>query len=288
MRAKRARVSNRMRRLERDRFQIHNNFQGDERRAHLVDLYTAAANGLLNDKATKKRVFGSGRWKKIKDQLGVETHGKCGFCETPTDASYWGDVEHFRPKSVHWWLAYCYDNFLYSCAPCNGAKSNYLEPLGGALLAPELTAHMDEDELWELAKAFAPDPTDEAAVALYEQACIAEESALPNPYHEDVEKYLAWKVIPEAEEVIVVSAGQHPRAGHATDAAIRLVNLNRAELRTQRYGVYERIDRMHGLLNSVDPVAVEIGQDLLEMASAPNSPYSAMVRYFVAHWRLGV
>jgi len=247
-----------MRRLERDRTKIHENFTGDKRRENLVDLYQAAANDLLIDKVTKRRVFSSGRWKKIKNQLGVETHGKCGFCETPTDASYWGDVEHFRPKSVHWWLAYCYDNFLYSCAPCNGAKSNNFEPLGVSLPAPDLTADMTENELWEVAQNFAPDPSDLAAVNEYHQACIAEESALPNPYHENVEELIAWQVIPEVEEVVAISIEQNPRSEVAVDAVIRLVDLNRAELRTQRYGVYERIERLRRLLNSVDPAAVEM------------------------------
>jgi uncharacterized protein (TIGR02646 family) len=275
-----------MRSLERDRTQIHENFTGDKRREHLADLYRAAANDLLDDQATKKRVFGSARWKKIKDQLGIETHGKCGFCETPTDASYWGDVEHFRPKSVHWWLAYCYDNFLYSCAPCNGAKSNNFEPLGVSLPAPELAVDLDEEELWEIAQTFVPDPMNAIAVTEYKQDCLAEKSSLPNPYHENVEDLFAWQVIPEVEEVVIIPVGQDSRSGVATEAAIRLVKLNRPELRTQRYGVYDRIERLRHLLNSVDPNAVEIGKELLEMASAPYSPYSAMVRYFLQQWKL--
>lgn len=273
-----------MRRLERDRTQIHENFTGGKRRGNLLDLYQAAADNLLDDKATKKRVFSSSRWKKIKDQLGVETHGKCGFCETPTDASYWGDVEHFRPKSVHWWLAYCYDNFLYSCAPCNGSKSNNFEALGVPLRAPDVTGNPDEDELWELAQNFAPDPNDPTAVEEYHQACLLEECALPNPYHERVEDLIAWKVMKEVEEVVVIPVMQNPRSEVAVGAAIRLVDLNRAELRIQRFGVYERIERLRRLLSSVDPAAVQIGEELLEMASAPNSPYSAMVRYFLHQW----
>ena len=251
-----------------------------------MDLYGAAADGLLSDSATKKRVFSSSRWKPIKQQLGVETHGKCGFCETPTDASYWGDVEHFRPKSVHWWLAYCYDNFLYSCAPCNGAKSNNFEPLGISLPAPDVSGDLTENDLWELAQEFAPDPTDEIALANYHQACLAEQSALPNPYHENVEELFAWKVLSDVREVIAVPVDHNPRSEIAVDAAIRLVDLNREELRTQRYGVYERIERLRQLLDSVDPDAVQIGEELLEIASAPNSPYSAMVSYFLRRWEL--
>ena len=58
-------------------------------------------------------------WKAAKPQLKLETGGKCAYCESPTDTVAHGDVEHFRPKSKYWWLAYCYDNYLYACQICN-------------------------------------------------------------------------------------------------------------------------------------------------------------------------
>ncbi len=67
------------------------------------------------------RAFDSKHWKKAKAQLKVETHGKCAYCEAPTSTVAYGDVEHFRPKSVYWWLAYCYDNYLFSCQICSRA-----------------------------------------------------------------------------------------------------------------------------------------------------------------------
>ena len=61
----------------------------------------------------------SGVWRRAKAHLKAETHGKCAYCESSTSTVAYGDVEHFRPKSVYWWLAYCYDNFSYSCQLCN-------------------------------------------------------------------------------------------------------------------------------------------------------------------------
>ena len=58
-------------------------------------------------------------WKAAKPQLKIESGGKCAYCESPTDTVAHGDVEHFRPKSVYWWLAYCYDNYVYACQICN-------------------------------------------------------------------------------------------------------------------------------------------------------------------------
>ena len=61
----------------------------------------------------------SGVWRGAKAHLKEETRGKCAYCESTTSTVAYGDVEHFRPKSVYWWLAYCYDNFSYSCQLCN-------------------------------------------------------------------------------------------------------------------------------------------------------------------------
>ena len=46
----------------------------------------------------------------------------------------YGDVEHFRPKSKYWWLAYCYENYLYSCQMCNQRYKKAEFPIFG----PEL------------------------------------------------------------------------------------------------------------------------------------------------------
>ena len=50
-------------------------------------------------------------WDPAKKSLKEESHGKCAFCESPTSTVAYGDVEYFRPRSLCWWLAYCYDNF---------------------------------------------------------------------------------------------------------------------------------------------------------------------------------
>jgi uncharacterized protein (TIGR02646 family) len=44
---------------------------------------------------------------------------KCAFCEAKTKSGAHYDTEHFRPKSVYYWLAYEWSNFLLSCQRCN-------------------------------------------------------------------------------------------------------------------------------------------------------------------------
>jgi len=60
----------------------------------------------------------------IKQALYKLYQGKCGFCEQKVEQ--W-QVEHFRPKSHYYWLAYSWDNLLLVCPTCNVHKSNHFE-----------------------------------------------------------------------------------------------------------------------------------------------------------------
>ncbi|MFN8395328.1 MAG: HNH endonuclease [Bacteroidia bacterium] len=46
-------------------------------------------------------------------------HGKCAYCEQRVEG--W-QVEHYRPKSVYYWLAFSWDNLLAACPACNTNK----------------------------------------------------------------------------------------------------------------------------------------------------------------------
>jgi len=61
-------------------------------------------------------------------------HQKCAFCEQKItecidnkleDCS--STVEHYRPKSRYYWLAYSWDNLLWCCRKCNQNKANKFE-----------------------------------------------------------------------------------------------------------------------------------------------------------------
>jgi hypothetical protein len=45
--------------------------------------------------------------------------GACAFCLSELKRGDRGDVEHFRPKSLYFWLAYAFDNYLLGCSQCN-------------------------------------------------------------------------------------------------------------------------------------------------------------------------
>ena len=92
---------------KRDKTSINGKFLGKQRIDKQVEMFSDWMAGKIN----KSDYFKAAFWKTAKEQLKIETHGKCAFCETPTKGGYYGDVEHFRPKNPvggYWWLAYCY------------------------------------------------------------------------------------------------------------------------------------------------------------------------------------
>ncbi|MFN0301835.1 MAG: hypothetical protein ACKVQU_15945 [Burkholderiales bacterium] len=72
--------------------------------------YYYSDNGTVDFKPKARQV-----WPKAKGQLKLDSSNKCAYCEADTAAVAHGDVEHFRPKSEYWWLAYCYDYYTLSC-----------------------------------------------------------------------------------------------------------------------------------------------------------------------------
>ena len=59
--------------------------------------------------------------KSVLYELSKIYHKKCAYCEKNLlDAPK--HIEHYRPKSVYYWLAYSWDNLLLCCATCNSNK----------------------------------------------------------------------------------------------------------------------------------------------------------------------
>jgi uncharacterized protein (TIGR02646 family) len=48
---------------------------------------------------------------------------KCAFCESKISQVDYGQIEHFKPKSLYPTLCFEWDNFLLSCSLCNGTGS---------------------------------------------------------------------------------------------------------------------------------------------------------------------
>lgn len=55
----------------------------------------------------------------IKERLLVIYNSKCAYCEHKLELLH---IEHYRPKTKYYWLAYSWDNLLLACPTCNQYK----------------------------------------------------------------------------------------------------------------------------------------------------------------------
>jgi len=86
------------------------------------------------EKAFKKNIkdfeylHGKGLYKtsSVQDKLNELYHFKCVYCERDISDDD-KHIEHYRPKSRYYWLAYSWDNLLLCCSRCNKAKGDKFE-----------------------------------------------------------------------------------------------------------------------------------------------------------------
>jgi hypothetical protein len=106
---------------------------------------TAAAGGF---KAQRRYVFDPSVWGAARGVLRDASYRKCAWCESKPRHPYYGDIHHYRPKDRaeglrkgethpdhYWWLAYSWDNLVFSCVFCDRAKRNRF-PVVGKRLEP--------------------------------------------------------------------------------------------------------------------------------------------------------
>ncbi len=81
----------------------------------------------------------------VKRTLVAMHHGKCCYCESFVRHTSPGTIDHYRPKSAsqqragepfirpgYYWLAYDWENLLFSCPVCNQTYKRNLFPLRDA------------------------------------------------------------------------------------------------------------------------------------------------------------
>lgn len=75
-------------------------------------------NILLNQYTDEKNLY---KVDSVQKKLIEIYHLKCAYCEKNLlDAPK--HIEHYRPKDIYYWLAYSWDNLLFSCGSCNSSK----------------------------------------------------------------------------------------------------------------------------------------------------------------------
>lgn len=229
----------------------------------------------------------SSQWKGSKRQLSLESKGKCAYCEAPASAVAHCDVEHFRPKSVYWWLALCYDNYLFACQICNQVyKGDQFPIYGTRLVEPPLAATMNEAQLKALVGTFAPDPLDTAKLTPFLALWDAEQPGLLNPYFIDPEPFFSYEVDTTLEEVrIRPSSAASLTQRRCADDCLTLYGLNREELKRQRFLNYQVLEAAY-LAHLEHPTSTKI-LDILRYQIGAEFPFSGMSRYFVRQvWKI--
>jgi uncharacterized protein (TIGR02646 family) len=242
----------------------------------------------------------SGVWRRAKGHLKRETHGKCAYCESATSAVAYGDVEHFRPKSVYWWLAYCYDNLSYSCQLCNQMYKKATFRVASEdrrWRGPAMPAPTEEIAAREHARLMTPDPRNRATGGLpfdeFLRAARKEKPFLVDPYVEDPEELYGWEPDAVLGEVRVTARTNRIRSTRALRAAEHDLGLNREELRRRRWQNYQLLRVLADVIEKLPTAdaaeAKTAAAAQIRAMMAPEREYAAMARYFVrVEWQLNI
>jgi hypothetical protein len=233
-------------------------------------------------------------WKAAKPQLKAESFGKCAYCEAPTSTVAHGDVEHFRPKDIYWWLAYCYFNYAYGCQVCNQSNKGTKFPLreGGVVMpAPKPPTPVDDTTIGALIDAVVPNPHEPpgAALTAFRKAIADEGGLLVDPYEDTPETFFRYSVKTGTKEVHIAPAATTGKPLARSKATIDVLGLNREELVGHRYKIYSTLELARVVFASTDPATKKLAEDLLRDAMAPDADHSGMARYFILKkWKLPI
>ena len=266
-------------------------FRGPGRKEKSLDLINGKVAGTLEFKQTV--------WKAAKPQLKIESGGKCAYCESPTDTVAHGDVEHFRPKSVYWWLAYCYDNYCYACQICNQVFKGDSFPVHastGAWKGPALPVPATPAAIDALAGILTPDALDLTAghpLADFIVAAGKEKAGLVDPYVNDPDPLFKWIANDTLKTVEVAAASNKVAAKRAFAAVSQLYGLNREELKRIRWKTFDDLVVFRDSLNAfvalgVQPALQTTIRSHIKTMTKPDAPYAGMVRYFVKEFQINV
>lgn len=260
---------------------INAKFRGADKREKDKELMFAKRE-FLND-SNKPVEFKSTYWKTSKTQLKRESGGKCAYCEANAEVVAHGDVEHYRPKSIYWWLAYTYDNYLYACQICNQIYKSDNFPISAAKLPePDINAITPDIEIEGLAGRISPDPLDinlNYTLQDFTDAHVAERALLINPYFDNPAIYFAYEVDDLTEEVKITAS--NPNYAYHVQAAEEFYGINRIELKNFRYQVFRQFRIYKHTLreNITNGLRVEIERQILLMKS-DKYLFAGMCRYF--------
>ncbi|MEQ1675658.1 MAG: AAA family ATPase [Chitinophagaceae bacterium] len=194
---------------------------------------------------------------------------KCAYCESIVGDIYYGDFDHFRPRtsargldnefsaSHYGWLAYTWNNMYLSCQECNKHKLNWF-PVDGQRIEP-LTA--------------------------YDKTIKTEKALLIDPCNDRPEKHLNF--LPNGKVMSITKKGE---------TTLELLNLNRSFLVSRRKEILDHLESellpatkelkrkvvTSNLYTQIIRNVVRVLEDLGK--ERPQRPFSAAQRAFIITW----
>lgn len=225
----------------------------------------------------------SAYWKTAKTQLKKESIGKCAYCEANTEVVAHGDVEHFRPKSIYWWLAYTYDNYLYACQICNQIYKGDNFPIeANKYPEPAINLTTTNQQIEQMAGNISPDPIDNTlnyTLQKYLDEHRDEHAYLINPYFDNPTIYFAYDADDIIEEVKIIPVNKL-FAKHVK-AAEEYYGINRIELKNARYSVFTKFRAFKMAYHALTDVSIkkEIKKQIDDMLSNKYL-FAGMNRFF--------
>jgi uncharacterized protein (TIGR02646 family) len=220
----------------------------EEHDRDLREQYERIKNGEQEKWSFSSNIYGH---QDVKDRLKQISHGKCSYCEGSVEHVAWGDVEHYRPKSVYWWLAYTWENLLLSCQICNNRKSNEF-------------------------------PVRNARATVENPDLDAEDPCIINPMTEDPEEYFEYEYYGE-EAALIPGSELDDGAGERAHVSISVCDLNREQLKRRRSKVLAELKPLIEIYSrsSESPVIHQNAEMMLRNKASGESPFAGIVRYYL-------
>jgi uncharacterized protein (TIGR02646 family) len=230
-------------------------------------------NAKRGRKTRRKFKFEAYRSDEVKLALNKLFQAKCAYCESRYAAVQPMDVEHWRPKSLYYWLAANWDNLLPSCIDCNRQRNQFDEREKKGQLSGKGTEFplADLNQRWS-----------------YHGLPCSEVPLLLNPCADWPEKHLDFF---DEDEALV-----RPRRGSRKGRqSLRVFGLNRSGLVLERKERLLRLkaslftlNKLAEILNGCRPVHRPIIETLLdreveflERSLQDCQPYAQMARQIV-------
>lgn len=258
-----------------------------EQRVKLNKRLLEAQREILKGNA-EKHEWDSSIWGKSKAQLLKESANKCAYCEAPLKAVAYGDVEHYRPKSIYWWLAYNYENYLASCTLCNQAfKKDHFPLLDDKkkLKGPTIAKTTSDSRINSMAAKINCDPLMDSEGMLYSDFLALhrkENALLVNPYYDDPEELFEYRADDNLQEVEIAVVKNARNADEIQKAVVENYGLNRLELKQLRYEWYDNFITLKLALQegSISTALRKRIEKKIDKFKKSVSPFSGMIKFF--------